>query len=159
MKCKECEEKIWTLSELSASEQQQVMMHVKQCKVCADELAKAERMATFMAKDNRALMHPENAARLTNKVMQSLPQSIPKSSRTELMLEYMLRVASIVLIVFFIIEQLPIDKITKQLSNSRTVELNLSNFFDAYRKERKTKTVSLYAQYEKIKQTKEYEIK
>ncbi|MFM7856233.1 MAG: anti-sigma factor family protein [Flammeovirgaceae bacterium] len=158
MKCKECEEKIWTLPELSEREHQQVMTHVKECSVCADELAKVERMATFMHKADTVLIHPENAARLTSKVMQSLHQPAVKSSRTVLILEYMLRVTSMVLIIFFITEQLPVAKITKQLSYSRTVELNLSNFFNAYRNERKTKTVSLYAQYEKIKQTKGYEI-
>ncbi len=159
MKCKECEEKIWTLPELSESEQQQLITHVKECSVCADELAKVERMATFTAKADKALVHPENAARLTSKVMQSLPQPTPKSSRTELIFEHMLRITSMALIIFFITEQLPVDKITKHLSYSPTVELNLSNFFNAYRNERKTKTVSLYAQYEKIKQTKGYEIK
>lgn len=153
MKCSDCEKLIWVLPELSENDRLQVLAHAENCANCAAQLTNAKKLAAFTAAT--PLAEPANAGRLTSQIMQSVastPASTP--SVLEWVMNYSLRATSMVLVVWFIIEQVPAEQINKRVSQSANVVLNTSQFFDAYRVGRSTKSISLYAQYEKLKKNK-----
>ncbi|MFM8913947.1 MAG: anti-sigma factor family protein, partial [Flammeovirgaceae bacterium] len=144
--------KIWVLRELPENERVQVLAHAEHCKSCAAQLAQAKKLHALMA--DLAPAEPVNAGLLTSKVMQAIastPASRP--SALEWLLSYGLRGISMALVIWFSAEQVPPDQLIKRIPGSRTVVLNTSKFFDAYRDGRATKPVSFYARYQQIKQS------
>lgn len=153
MKCSDWEKQIWVLPELSEDDRQQVLAHAEKCENCASQLVHAKKLAAFTAATQ--LAEPANAGRLTSQIMQSIvgtPASTP--SILEWIMNYGLRATSMALVVWFIIEQVPAEQISKRISSSANVILSTPQFFDAYRNSRSSKNISFYAQYQKLKNNK-----
>jgi anti-sigma factor RsiW len=153
MKCSDCEKQIWVLPELSENDRQQVLAHVEKCENCASQLVHAKKLAAFTAVAH--LAEPSNAGRLTSQIMQSVAGTpASKPSILEWVMSYGLRATSMALVVWFIVEQVPAEQISKRMSTPANVILNTSQFFNAYRDSRSTKGISFYAQYQKLKKNK-----
>ncbi len=69
MKCKECEEAIYTYRELSDSEKQRMEVHLQSCSACRKLFEEVMRVNSLVLKASRVAQAHSNPEWLTNKIM------------------------------------------------------------------------------------------
>ena len=162
MNCNECEEKIWTYRERSSLEQKQVDEHLKECANCRTLMEEAMQFNRQIAEAKTPSPRPQNAAALTERIMESLPAEQKVSSTTLVVerlsqpwIQYPMRMAAMVLILFFVRESFSTTIQSKIISEEKnTIELNTIEFMKRLQHKRTApKTITYYERYQKIKQT------
>jgi predicted anti-sigma-YlaC factor YlaD len=161
MNCNECEEKVFTYKELSDDERVQVNAHLQECIDCGKLMDQVKELNYIILKAKASTPLPKNASALTQRIMESLPRvertfwQLIIESFNNTWLQYSLRIASMVLVVFFVFEtvQNPMQ-LTKALVHQSKIELNSSAFVRRYQQNRTSpKTITYFARYQKIKQS------
>ncbi len=161
MNCPDYENDIWLFDELSEEKQRQLHAHIHNCDGCQKlyEEIQSTKIIIQRAKEQKPQL--QHAAAFTNRVMDQLPakkESVPRIWQRVLesnWLQSTLRLASLLLIVFFIWEQKPTSyQITKLMPRQNHVFLNSLAFIKKYDENRKASTnESWYARYLKVKQS------
>ncbi|MFM9838136.1 MAG: hypothetical protein ACKVOQ_07715 [Cyclobacteriaceae bacterium] len=104
---------------------------------------------------------PKNTSALAQRIMESLPaggktfSELVEEKFNKAWLQYSLRVAAMILVVFFVLEtvQNPMQ-LTKALVHQSKVELNSNAFVRRYQQSRNApKTITYFVRYQKIKQS------
>lgn len=161
MNCPDYEKDIWLFDELSSEEQQQLHTHLHSCTACQKLFEEIQSTKGFIQRAKELKPQLQHAAAFTNRVMDRLPaeresmsiiwQRVLESS----WFQNAMRLASLVLIVFFIWEQRPTSyQITKLMPRQNDVFLNSIAFIKKYDENRKANTKeSWYARYLKVKQS------
>lgn len=161
MNCPDYEKDIWLFDELSSEEQQQLHTHLHSCTACQKLFEEIQSTKGFIQRAKELKPQLQHAAAFTNRVMDRLPaeresmsifwQRVLESS----WFQNAMRLASLVLIVFFIWEQRPTSyQITKLMPRQNDVFLNSIAFIKKYDEYRKANTKeSWYARYLKVKQS------
>jgi anti-sigma factor RsiW len=161
MNCNECEERIFTYKELSDDERAVVHTHLQECIDCSKLMDQVKELNHVILKAQASIPQPKNASALTQRIMESLPRiertfwQLIVEIFNNTWLQYSLRVASMVLVVFFVFEtvQNPMQ-LTKALVHQSKIELNSSAFVRRYQQSRTApKTITYFARYQKIKQS------
>lgn len=161
MNCPDYEKDIWLFDELSSEEQQQLHTHLHSCAACQKLFKEIQSTKGFIQRAKELKPQLQPAAAFTNRVMDRLPAE-RESMRIiwQRVLENSwfhnaMRLASLVLIVFFIWEQRPTSyQITKLMPRQNDVFLNSIAFIKKYNENRKTNAhESWYARYLKVKQS------
>ncbi len=161
MSCNECEERIFTYKELSDDEQSQVNAHLQECSACSKLMEQVKKLNHAILKAQASTPVPKNAFALTQRIMESLPRTertfsqVIVESFNNTWLQYSLRVASMVLVVFFVFETVQNPRqLTKVLVHQSKIELNSSAFVRIYQQNcTAPKTITYFARYQKIKQS------
>ncbi len=161
MNCPEYENDIWLFDELSEEKQRQLHAHFHSCEGCQKLFEEIQFAKAIIQRAKEQKPQLQHAAAFTNRVMDQLPaknesvHSIWQQVFENNWLQNTLRLASLVLIVFFIWEQKPTTyQITKLMPRQNQVFLNSLAFIKKYDENRKTNTPeSWYARYLKVKQS------
>ncbi len=161
MSCPDYEKDIWLFDELSLEGQQQLHTHLNSCTACQKLFEEIQSTKGVIQRAKELKPQLQHAAAFTNRVMDRLPaerestsiiwQRVLESS----WFQNAMRLASLVLIVFFIWEQRPTSyQITKLMPRQNDVFLNSIAFIKKYNENRKANTnESWYARYLKVKQS------
>lgn len=161
MNCNECEEKIFTYEELSNDERAGVNIHLQECIDCRRLMDQVKEFNHIVLAAHLSVPQPKNASALTQRIMDSLPRrgitfwEHVKEKFNKAWLQYSLRIAAMILVVFFVFEtiQNPIQ-LTKVLVQRSKVELDSRAFVRRYQQNRNIpKTMTYFARYQKMKQT------
>ena len=161
MSCPEYEKDNWLFDELSVEEQHQLNTHLDSCADCQKLFEEIRSTDTLIKRAKEQTPQLQHAAAFTNRVMDRLPAERESMSIIwQRVLENSwfhnaMRLASLVLIVFFIWEQRPTSyQITKLMPRQNDVFLNSIAFIKKYDENRKANTKeSWYARYLKVKQS------
>jgi hypothetical protein len=159
MNCQECEKNIWVFAELSLKEKSGVNSHIKTCPDCRRLYEEMQAVSQILKQATPIVPEPKNAAALTNRIMDALPPQ-NQSWKNHLLdvldnvwLQSLLRLASMILIVLFIWENLPdSNQLTKHFPRGKAVVLNSVAFIKKYDEIRNTpKKATYYQRYQKEK--------
>ncbi len=161
MNCPDYEKDIYLFDELSSEDQQKLHAHLSSCEDCQKLFEEIQSSKAIIQRAKELKPQLSHAAAFTNRVMDQLPTERESIWSIWLrILDYSwiqnsLRLASLVLIVFFIWEQKPTSyQITKLMPRQNDVFLNSIAFIKKYDENRKTNAhESWYAQYLKVKQS------
>ncbi|NOS91295.1 MAG: hypothetical protein HOP30_05200 [Cyclobacteriaceae bacterium] len=161
MNCPDYEKDIWLYDELSVGEQQKLHAHLHSCEDCQKLFDEIQATKDVIQRAKEMKPQLQHAAAFTNRVMDRLPAERESMSIIwQRVLENSwfhnaMRLASLVLIVFFIWEQRPTSyQITKLMPRQNSVFLNSLAFIKKYDESRKTNAPeSWYARYLKVKQS------
>jgi predicted anti-sigma-YlaC factor YlaD len=159
MNCKDYEERVFTYKELSEEELAEVHMHLKECINCSKLMDQVKELNCVIAQASSP--QPKNAAALTHRIMESLPQVRSTGWRQAVdffnntWVQYSLRVTSMVLVLFFVFEtvQSPMQ-LTKVFVQRSKIEFDSRAFLRRYQQNRiAPKTITYFARYQKMKQS------
>jgi hypothetical protein len=128
MNCAKTEKYLINLSELTPIQEQELLLHAKDCIFCAEALELLQLQQTFV--DNAKIVTPElvHSAVLTKKIMQALPEQRIKS---ELWILNPLRIAyglSSFLLLFFLGWELLRDPAFERTLAPKGPQLHSSNY-------------------------------
>jgi hypothetical protein len=152
MNCKEIEKDIYLYDELTDTEKRSVDSHLQQCEACKKLFEIAQSHQAVIQKLSGYKPQPENYSKITSSIMQAIDVPLNQNILTKffegLFVRYTFLTASLVLIIFFLIEQqAEPDTEHQQVANqSATVILKTSGTLQNIRNKKETGNItSLYA--------------